>query len=101
MKRVEIKGILSFTYTGYPDCCLMGIIHGFGGAYKIEQKELDKVAEVVEQTIRNAGHTSAIIADVEGNAGYRVFIDNPKVQVLASEFNKNSGNSVYIMQYSI
>ena len=98
-KPMNVAGFY-YGYDTYPDCCLMGLIHNFGGKLVYTDAEKKNIYETLEAEMERRKHTTVMIADTEHGAGYKVFSEYEKTMILSSEFNKNSGNSVYIMQYS-
>ena len=100
MTRSINTGGFAYNYDLYPDCCLMGLIHNFGGKLAYTAKEKEEIYKALEVEMDRRAHTTVMIADTENGAAYKLFSENDKTMILSSEFNKNSGNSVYIMKYS-
>ena len=92
----------SYNYNSYPSCCVAALVSDFQQFGKrLEFKEKENVWEYLHNMMISAGHSIAILMDLEDGQGYEVFKDCPKIQFLSSTFNKNSGNIVYLMEYTV
>ena len=86
----------------YPSCCVSGLAIDFGILGKtLTLEEKQAVWADLDMTIQNSGHSMALLMDIEGGNGFTTFKESPKIQFLSSTFNKNSGNPVYLMEYTL
>lgn len=92
----------NYNYNQYPSCCVAGLatdfsVHGKG----LDMKEKEAVWADLDKVMAMSGHSIALLMDIEHGMGFTTFQNSPKVQFLSSTFNKNSGNAVYLMQYTL
>lgn len=93
---------LSFNFIIFPDCCVAGLASNFQlKGWPITEQSKENAIKELEKKMTRSQTSVTILMDCEEGSGFLIFKDSPKIQFLSSTFNKNSGNVVYLMQYTL
>lgn len=96
-RREDNNIIFSFFRDGYPNCCLLGILHSFGVYRDPSDEEFKEIGDYITGTMMPYIDVNQLLmADIQDGAGYILGEKMDNAMPINAAFNDNSGNFVYL-----